>query len=1726
MIRSIQIKLKTVLAGIIILLTVITGAVAYWQFTETAQFGEGDTANLLKDQYAYQYRELRKAGNYEKATDSPAAREYEERITADPLLGYPPRERLNAAIERIKAFKANSNLSAGGNSAVNINWQSAGPNNAGGRTRAIMWDPNDVSGKKVWAGMTNGGIWYTNDIFSNSEANPSWTPVGDLFANLRIYSLDYDKQNTQVFYAGAQPGIFKSTDGGASWSPLAAAGSYYVTELVVHPATGHVYAVGPKADALSGSAVYRSTNGGSSWETVLEAPSIYFSVDNDIIVAADNSLYAAMKEDGIYRSVSGNAGTWTKLNTGTNGFPDTGVRRIVLAAASNANVVYALESSGLYRSDNNGVTWQQKALPPYIGTYASNYAMALQVTPGKANEVWAGMFEMYRSADGGNSWNTSGGGWDYQILSFQPGSATTAIVGSDVGMALSTTIGTNYSFQPRNNGYATLEFYSAAMHPTAGDPFMLGSAQDQGMMRINWNSNKGIAEPLQFGDGIASFIDANDPNVMMIARQYVSIYRNINGKNGGFSSYSYIDAGSGGQFINPADYDHDANTYYFARNENSLGRIRNMTAATVDVAPINGVNFGKTPDMVRVSPHNPASSTVFVGVFDFSTQKARIYKITNAQTNSPVTTEITGDLNINGYPSNIEFGASDNELLLTTTSYGVPTVWYSGNGGQNWVNKKSNLPDMPVWWALFNPDNRSQVLLGTDVGVWGTDNFTAASPNWQPANTGLPNVRVRKLLYRSSDKTVMAVTYGRGLFKGQFATGSAGTPDIAVTPASLSYGTIGVNQNSPLNVVVKNNGNATLNVSGTSLTGNNAADYSISSGGGVFTLAPNATRTVTVTFKPLSTGVKSAALRIASNDPDTGTLDVALSGTGGTAQIAANPTSLGYGLIAVNQSSSKIVEIKNNGNINLVVSNSSLVGTNVADFTVTAGGGGFTLAPNATRNITVSFKPLSAGNKSAALRLTSNATGNATFDVSLSGSGTAASPDIRVSPSTITSTLGTNQSGSVSLTIFNDASGVGSGNLNWSVAVQGANILPTVNTAWLTATPQPVEQLSAEENLRRKARPEVIMGAAVVVGAGGPDAFGYKWIDSDESGGPSYSWQDISTIGTQLTLADKDEGWSEVNLPFTFPFYGVDNTTVKIAANGFLSFGAIPGSNWENKAIPNAADPSNFIAPFWDDLDLSFKGAIHSYHDSNANRFIVQYTDVPIYQGTFDTGFTFQVILSPNGEILMQYNNLVGNTNSTTVGVENAGGSVGLPVVYNAAYLKNQHAVRIQPPLPPACGWLSSSPTNGTVSPGNNAAISVGLNASGLSEGLYECNLIITSNDPDESPLFVPVKLTVGNSAQQTVIVPVTGWYTILSMPVAMPDSSVGAVYPNHVPDPNITTHFTRGVGYWISHPTTQNVSITGTPINTLTLNLFAGTNNLIAGPTCDIQVSAINDPNNIIQEVWENSLTGGWVQTTVMKPGRAYYVTASQAGTISMNCSGTRFQANDHLRILRSQILSESPGLVISDALGMKQRLHFSVDFEQYDNMPNPKLPSLDMLPSGLFDARFRGGYGATSGTEATIDIQAAAYPLTISAENLPFFREGGIYIEELIGENVLARHELQEGRSVTISNHLVKTLRLGQTGSEVPEQFQVMQNFPNPFNPTTEIRYILPENSSVSVTIFNALGQEIRKLFAGKQEAGIHSVVWDGNNEMGQPASSGIYLFRINTGKHQVTRKMILMK
>lgn len=91
---------------------------------------------------------------------------------------------------------------------------------------------------------------------------------------------------------------------------------------------------------------------------------------------------------------------------------------------------------------------------------------------------------------------------------------------------------------------------------------------------------------------------------------------------------------------------------------------------------------------------------------------------------------------------------------------------------------------------------------------------------------------------------------------------------------------------------------------------------------------------------------------------------------------------------------------------------------------------------------------------------------------------------------------------------------------------------------------------------------------------------------------------------------------------------------------------------------------------------------------------------------------------------------------------------------------------------------------------------------------------------------------------------------------------------------------------------------------------------------------------------------------------------------------------------------------------------------------------------------------------------------------------------------------------------------------------QFALNGNYPNPFNPTTVISYRLAVSREVTLKIFNILGQEIRTLVHEKQNAGAHQIVWDGRNNAGESVSAGIYLYRLQSGANQSTKKMTLIK
>lgn len=267
--------------------------------------------------------------------------------------------------------------------------------------------------------------------------------------------------------------------------------------------------------------------------------------------------------------------------------------------------------------------------------------------------------------------------------------------------------------------------------------------------------------------------------------------------------------------------------------------------------------------------------------------------------------------------------------------------------------------------------------------------------------------------------------------------------------------------------------------------------------------------------------------------------------------------------------------------------------------------------------------------------------------------------------------------------------------------------------------------------------------APVSRGSGGPDAFGYRWIDSDEPGGPEFEWVDISGVGTEVVLED-DNFAGPFAIGFGFPFYDSVYSELYIGSNGYITFGSGSGSR-SNKGFPEPLVPNNLIAMWWDDLDPEHSGQVLYHYDAANGRFILSFDGVPNYKSPDGTGsLTFQAILYTTGKIKMQYAVMepgedTEGLNSASIGIENQWGGDGLEVVYNAPYMHDNLAILFH-----AWRWLSVDPAGGTIQPYGNAIVNVNFDARDLAEGSYTGQLNLTCNDPDQPGMEVPVTLIVG----------------------------------------------------------------------------------------------------------------------------------------------------------------------------------------------------------------------------------------------------------------------------------------------------------------------------------------------------------------------------------------------
>jgi len=381
-------------------------------------------------------------------------------LTINPSTGKLDDGELTLLREQIIQQRAQSRTPGGADNA----WVERGPNNIGGRTRVIMFDPNDASNNTVYAGGVSGGLWINTNITS---AASTWARVENVPGNLSVTSITVDPRNSNIWYVGTGEqytagdvvgnGVYVTTDGGTNWNAinippadtgdinfnatnLFLSGIYYVNDILawdngtsteLFVAVGaHVYGDSSSPTnwlGLQSSGIYRSTDNGSTWNRI-ETSNLQFTfsgqtyhqIPNDFEVGADNRIWmgtigSAIGDGGrVFSSTNGS--TWTEAAAS----PLTDSNRVELeCSATNANKIYALTEGNsapvhIYETTNAFASISSLSLPNDADTgIATNdfcrgqafYDLVIEADPTDDDIVYVGGIDLFRSNNGGGSWS-------------------------------------------------------------------------------------------------------------------------------------------------------------------------------------------------------------------------------------------------------------------------------------------------------------------------------------------------------------------------------------------------------------------------------------------------------------------------------------------------------------------------------------------------------------------------------------------------------------------------------------------------------------------------------------------------------------------------------------------------------------------------------------------------------------------------------------------------------------------------------------------------------------------------------------------------------------------------------------------------------------------------------------------------------------------------------------------------------------------------------------------------------------------------------------------------------------------------------------------------------------------------------------------------------------------------------------------------------------------------
>jgi hypothetical protein len=693
--------------------------------------------------------------------------------------------------------------------------------NFSGRIAGIAASPTDPN--TIYVAAAGGGVWKTTD------GGATWAPLTDDQATLSMGAIAVAPSNPNVIYAGTGEannvedsnygrGILVSTDGGATWT-LTGASAFdrlTVAKIAVDPTDPNTAyaAVGDFATNgrpfAAGTGIYKTTDGGATW-TDTTASLGQFDPYSDVAIDPHNhtTLYMAIGDhfgdayhtgaNGVYKSTDAGA-SWTKLGGGlpTNA---NAIGRIALAVApSNSQVVYvSIAGTGqagssahgalfkMMRSDNGGSTWTDltAGTPNYLD-FQGAYDTTLIVDPTNATVVYAGGAAgpafgeppaLIRSTDAGVSWSDldlTGGPItphaDHHAIAFD---ANGRLLDGDDGGIFRLDSATPVQWSDLNGNLNTIQFEGVDISPT--DPGVaVGGSQDNGTALYSGNP---VWAQTDGGDGGWAKFSPTNPN---------RVYHQAPADSFGAGFFRRSDDGGQTWVSVTSGLAVDANNQNFYapfvvdpgngdRVLYGTNRVWETTTGGDGWAPISPVLTGAHVDAIGLAAGD--ADTVYASFGGEFANSSRVFVTTDhgatwVEHDLPSGSGRVADLQVD--PTNAQVA------YAVVGRFGGGHVFRTADGGATWTNISGNLPDLPTWSLQLGKTDSGDVLyVGNDDGVYFSTDLGAS---WSRLSTGMPHVQVLQLALNSNLQLLGAATHGRGMWELSLA--GAGQAPLTRGPAA------------------------------------------------------------------------------------------------------------------------------------------------------------------------------------------------------------------------------------------------------------------------------------------------------------------------------------------------------------------------------------------------------------------------------------------------------------------------------------------------------------------------------------------------------------------------------------------------------------------------------------------------------------------------------------------------------------------------------------------------------------------------------------------------------------------------------------------------------------------------------------------------------------------------------------------------------------------------------